>query len=201
MSSDCWRFTNPLAADFPPVKCAEVCNTMWTTCPYDVDVADPRCQLEPTSKIGILWLWDHKTSREILQVCLSTWKLTAVSRGQKTVHDIPTGTDMGIRTPFTSSTSSVNAVQVLTIHRQLNCGQNNCGDLICHTSVGGKRQPFGKPLAVLKTDVAGVYGEAIIFQNRPAPRAPAELSSQLAPVALTQTHTHTHTHMVTMAPK
>lgn len=67
-----------------------------------------------------------------------------------------------------TSTSSVNAVQVLTTHTQLNRVQNNCRDHMCHVSVRGLRQPFAKPLAVLKTDVAGVYGEAIIFHNRPS---------------------------------
>lgn len=58
---------------------------------------------------------------------------------------------------------------------------------MCHVSVRGLRQPFAKPLAVLKTDVAGVYGEAIIFHNRPSQSSPAELSNQLAPMALSHT--------------
>lgn len=155
---------------------------MQATCSYDVDIADSCCQLEPISKIAIPWLWDHKPSREILQLHLSALKPTTVSRGQKTVHDTPTRTNMGFSTPFTTSTSYVNALQALTIHSQLNCGQKNCRDLICHTSVGSLRLPFAK----LLTDVVGVYGEAIIFHNRPAQSSPAEL----APVFF---FTHTHT--------
>lgn len=79
---------------------------------------------------------------------------------------------------------------MLMIHSQPNCGQNNCRNFICHTSVGGLKQPFAMPLAVLKVDVVEVYGEAIIFHSRPAQNCPAEPSNQLALVALSHMHTH-----------
>lgn len=161
---------------------------MQTICSYDVKIADACCQLGPTSNIAILWLWVHKPSRQILQLQFSAWKPTSVSRGQKTVHDYTHQSWYGVIIVSMTSTPCVNAVQVLTTHSQLNCGQNNYRDLMCHSSTGGLRKPFAKPLAVLKTDVAGEYGEVIIFHNRPAQSSPAELSNQQAPKPLSHTH-------------
>lgn len=49
------------------------------------------------------------------------------------------------------------------------------------------------PLAVLKVDVEGEYGEAIIFHSKLAQICPAELSNQLGLVVLSCMHTHSLT--------